>query len=126
MWAGVTCTLGRKGTLQVVFHTTLDSVEFTDCDQVVYSCFLPTTIVRDMTLPTGSKNKDFPTIIEYQFIRTLPWDATDSKYWEYVQLSRKQKRCPVSNPRGSRVTYGLSGTAGNVESEKELKSIVLF
>lgn len=47
-----------------------------------------------MTLPTGSKNKDFPTIIEYQFIRTLPWDATDSKYWEYVQLSRKQKDAP--------------------------------
>lgn len=94
LWASVTCTLGRKGALHTVFHTTLDSAGFTDCDQVVYSGFLPTAIVRDMTLPAGSRTKDFPAAIEYQFVRTQPLDATASKYWEYVQLSRKQKDAP--------------------------------
>lgn len=90
-WAGMTSLIKKGKVEQVCCYSCLEDINFSDIDIIVFVGFVMTTVVRELQLPAESRMRDLPGSVEYQFVRQLPFDTTESPYWEFIPLPRKSK-----------------------------------
>lgn len=94
VWAGMTCLIKKGKAEEVCCCTSLEDINYSDIDIIVFVGFISTTLVRELRLPAESKIRDLPGSVEYQFVRQLPFDTSELLYWEFIPLPRKSKEDP--------------------------------
>lgn len=79
-----------------LFHD-LQQIHFPEFDLVIYTAFLPATVVRELQIPATCKRKDIPGSVEYQFVRALPLETDAESCWEFLRFhfSRENMSIPI-------------------------------
>lgn len=84
---GALCfTLRKRACVQAALFHDLQQIHFAEFDLVIYTAFLPATVVRELQIPASCKRKDIPGSVEYQFVRALPLDADAESCWEFLRF----------------------------------------
>ncbi len=97
VWAALTCSIKKHRAVQRIFCTDPGAVRYADCDLIVFTGFIGTTVVREFEIPGECRQRDIPGAVEYQFIKMLPYeDSSEKTAWEFLLFPRKKRNEPFS------------------------------